>query len=306
MSAADWFEVRKVSPDLWMIVEPQHVVSWLYIGSERAALIDTGTGIMPIRPIVEAITDKPVVAINTHYHFDHIGCNGAFPDRLASVKAGPLLRLPSSRNLLDRYLRGFAGVIAEAQTRRMTTPDAYALTPESEPRDFPAAFDGAAWSPGSVPATGLLVEGDEIDLGDRRLRVIDTPGHSPDGISLFDAERGRLFVGDTLTEGSLYAHYDESSTEALLDSVGKLARLEAPVHVICAGHVPRAVAEISLIDDTAAALTRVLDGTASLQDGTDVFGYPLKEARIGRIWITQSLGAATSYTLYDGESGDAF
>ena len=67
----DWFEVRCVAPDLWMIAEPLHVVSWLYIGSERAALLDTGTGIAPIAPIVASLTGRPVVVVNTHYHFDH-------------------------------------------------------------------------------------------------------------------------------------------------------------------------------------------------------------------------------------------
>ena len=99
-----------------------------------------------------------------------------------------------------------------------------------------------------------------IDLGDRQLRVIDTPGHSPDGICLFDERHGVLFAGDTLMEGALYAHYDESSLPDLLASVGKLAALSAPVSAICAGHIPRAVAETTLIAETAAAVQRVLDG----------------------------------------------
>jgi len=44
----DWFVVRQARSDLWMIAEPDHVVSWLYVGSERALLVDTGTGIVPI------------------------------------------------------------------------------------------------------------------------------------------------------------------------------------------------------------------------------------------------------------------
>lgn len=295
----NWFEVRRVTDDLWMIAEPMHVVSWLYIGSERAALIDSGTGIVQIAPVVAAITDKPIVVINTHYHFDHIGGNAAFDERLAGAKAGPLLRQPAARDLLARYLELFSDAIAAARAKAAMDPDHFALMPENEPRDFPEEFTLADWHPGQVAASSLLQEGDEVDLGDRKLRVIDTPGHSPDGISLFDAARGWLFVGDTLTEGPLYAHYDESSTEDLLVSAQKLDELEAPVTLILAAHVARAIAETSLIRDTVSALTQVLDGTATIGSSTDIFGYPIREARIGRVWVTQSSGGASSYQLYD-------
>ncbi|WP_216856819.1 MBL fold metallo-hydrolase [Acidisoma sp. S159] len=301
MMSEDWFEVRCVAPDLWMIAEPLHVVSWLYIGSERAALLDTGTGIAPIAPIVASLTGRPVVVVNTHYHFDHIGNNPAFKERLASVASGPLMRLPASRQLLDRYLRTYDGFIAEARERIQVDPDAFAMAPETQPREFPLTFNSEEWRPGSIAATGLLRDGNEIDLGDRRLRVIDTPGHSPDGICLVDAERGVLFAGDTLTEGPLYVHYDESSAASLLASTLRLFKLAGDLRVICCGHVARAVAEVSLIDDTIAALRAVLDGRADCRETSDVFGYPIFEARFGRVWITQSTGAATSFRLYDGE-----
>lgn len=41
-------------------------------------------------------------------------------------------------------------------------------------------------------------EGDIIDAGDYKLRVIETPGHSPGSISLFDEEKKIIFSGDTL------------------------------------------------------------------------------------------------------------
>jgi glyoxylase-like metal-dependent hydrolase (beta-lactamase superfamily II) len=294
-----WFEVRRVARDLWMIAEPMHVVTWLYIGATRAALIDSGTGIVPIAPVVAAITDKPVVLVNTHYHFDHIGGNAEFAERLAGTKTGPLLHHPASRDLLARYLKTFPDFIVAARKKAALDPDNFALSPENEPRDFPNTFKLVDWHPGRVPATALLQEGDTIDLGDRKLQVIYTPGHSPDGITLFDAANGLLFVGDTLTEGPLYVHYDESSTKELAASVEKLRQLGTPVRLILAAHVARAIAETSLIDDTAGALAQVLAGTAALGETSDIFGYPIREARIGRVWVTQSSGSTSSYQLYD-------
>jgi glyoxylase-like metal-dependent hydrolase (beta-lactamase superfamily II) len=293
-----WFEVRRVTPDLWMIAEPGHVVNWLYAGSERAILVDSGTGIVPIKPVAEGLTDRPILLVNTHYHFDHVGGNAAFAERLAGVAGGPLLERAAPRDLLRRYLAGFPAIIAAARARAAADPDAFALTPETEVRDFPLSFDPAAWLPGRVPATRLLHEGEMIDLGDRQLRVIETPGHSPDGICLFDARHGVLFAGDTLMEGPLYAHYDESSLQDLLASVRKLEALEAPVQAICAGHIPRAVAETTLIAETAEALRHVLEG-APYRLGQDIFGYTVRETRVGRVWVYHSDGAATSFPLHD-------
>jgi glyoxylase-like metal-dependent hydrolase (beta-lactamase superfamily II) len=293
-----WFEIRQVNERLWMIAEPLHVVSWLYLGTARAALIDTGLGIASIAGEVAAITALPVTAINTHYHFDHIGGNAEFQTRLASEKSEPLLARPASRNLLDRYVREFDRLIAEAAANRLANPDVYALAPETEPRPWPENFDPATWCPGRIAATGLLREGDHIDLGGTSLTVIDTPGHSPDSISLFDAKAGILFAGDMLTEGPLYGHYDESSLPDFLNSAAKLCRLGDAVRMICASHVARAIAETSLMAQTEAALKTVSQGAGNLEAATDIFGYPIRQARLGRVWVTQPSGAC-SYSLYD-------
>jgi glyoxylase-like metal-dependent hydrolase (beta-lactamase superfamily II) len=293
-----WFEIRQVNPRLWMIAEPLHVVSWLYLGTARAALIDTGMGIASIAAEVAAITALPVTVINTHYHFDHIGGNAEFATRLAGENAAPLLARPASRNLLDRYLRGFESQIATAAAARLASPDVYALAPETEARPWPETFNQAAWHPGRIRATGLLREGDQIELGGASLTVINTPGHSPDSISLFDEQTGILFAGDMLTEGPLYGHYDESSLPDFLDSAAKLCRLGDAVRMICASHTARAIAETSLIAQTQAALKTVSQGTAKLEPATDIFGYPILEARLGRVWVTQPSGAC-SYDLYD-------
>ena len=50
----------------------------LIIGSERALLIDTGMGAGDLKGAVEALTDKPVDVVNTHFHGDHTGGNGQF------------------------------------------------------------------------------------------------------------------------------------------------------------------------------------------------------------------------------------
>ena len=48
---------------------------------------------------------------------------------------------------------------------------------------------------------GPLSEGDIVDLGEHRLRVIETPGHTPGGICLYDMPSRALFSGDTVFDG---------------------------------------------------------------------------------------------------------
>lgn len=49
---------------------------------------------------------------------------------------------------------------------------------------------------GSPKPDVLLSEGDNIQIGEKSLRVIHTPGHTPGGICLYT--NGHLFTGDTL------------------------------------------------------------------------------------------------------------
>ena len=54
---------------------------------------------------------------------------------------------------------------------------------------------------GSPKANQLLHHGDEISIGNGRLKVIHTPGHSPGSICLYT--QGHLITGDTLFVGAV-------------------------------------------------------------------------------------------------------
>lgn len=42
-----------------------------------------------------------------------------------------------------------------------------------------------------------------IDLGDRKIRVVATPGHMPDAVCLYDKQSGYLWCGDSFYEGPM-------------------------------------------------------------------------------------------------------
>ena len=60
-------------------IEDNGVRSLLFIGTERALLVDTGFGqAESLKKLVETLTDKPVMLVVSHADFDHIGNNAEF------------------------------------------------------------------------------------------------------------------------------------------------------------------------------------------------------------------------------------
>jgi hydroxyacylglutathione hydrolase len=200
----DYFTVQALDERTFAIGEPryyQQVYSYLIEGSERAILFDAGPGHRDIRAIVESITDLPITFIPSHFHYDHTGNRVAF-DRVAVVDLPYLRRrAPDDRLRLtfDEHLGVVEGIGA----------------PTLEVDEWLA--------PGSL-----------VSLGDRDLRVLYTPGHSEDSISLLDVDSGHLFTGDFIYPGPLFAFLANSGmgdylqgAETVLENVPASARLFA-------------------------------------------------------------------------------
>ena len=88
-----------------------------------------------------------------------------------------------------------------------------------------------------IEADGTLKEGDVIDLGEWKLEVMHTPGHSPGGICLYEPRAKVLFSGDTVfPQGNigrtdLFAGCDAD----LVSSIERLTKLE--VEILYPGHM---------------------------------------------------------------------
>ncbi len=70
-----WFELKRIAERVTAMMEPGHfeeVISYLVVGGERAALVDTGLGIGDMAVEVHTLTSLPIMVINTHSHFDHL------------------------------------------------------------------------------------------------------------------------------------------------------------------------------------------------------------------------------------------
>ena len=162
-----------------------------------AALIDPGSDGDGIRSEVEKLGVEVKCIINTHGHGDHISSNGRFK--------APIYIHELDANFL-----------------------------ENSELNLSAAFGLAIKSP---PASRLLKDGDIIEVGDLKLKVIHTPGHTPGSISLLSD--GAVFTGDALFMGGVgRTDFPYGSNEALMNSIKyRLFTLDGKT-VVYPGHGP--------------------------------------------------------------------
>lgn len=222
----NWYEISELSDGVLAIGEPKHqeeVFCYLIKGKDRDLLIDTGMGVIPITRVLEKLrnSSKELVIVNTHWHFDHVGGNGNFEKIL----------VPRNMDEVAGLLKGWS----HGDLQRYGFFDGFYKNGDLT---LPSNFDAANFFiPGSKNIEPVLKDGYIIDLGERIIKVIETPGHTPGGISLFDKTNGLLFTSDLLYEGPLYAFEKESDPEKYLRSLKKIrTTLKNQIKTIHPGH----------------------------------------------------------------------
>jgi glyoxylase-like metal-dependent hydrolase (beta-lactamase superfamily II) len=166
-------------------------------------LIDGGWGFCSSLDSLRSDPEKPLVAIATHSHFDHIG----------------MLHLAGKRY----------GHPAEAAIFARPDPAATQALPYLSGR--PILIGGQAVEPHSIvqsacPLDRFVGEGTRLELGSRRLDIIHTPGHSPGSICVLDAAASLLFCADTVHDGHIHDAIPGADRKALLVSHQRLAQVD--------------------------------------------------------------------------------
>ncbi len=139
---------------------------------KRCWIVDAGFDPQPMLRFIRERGLEPVAVVLTHAHLDHIAglhdVRGAYPEL-------PIWIHKAERDFLTDPALNLSGFL-----------DSSIIAPE---------------------ATDTLIHGQKLELDGIVFEVRHTPGHSPGGITLYQAAAGVALVGDTLFAGSI-GRYD--------------------------------------------------------------------------------------------------
>ena len=161
--------IINVNENTW-IIEDDNVRCFLLEGEKSAALIDTGMKLENIKEMVESLTNKEILLLNTHADRDHVGGNNQF----------------------DKVYIGVHEL-------------AYYQKTNSNKEIIP------------------LYDNDIIDLGNRKLEVINLPGHTPGSIAFNDINNSVLISGDSIQRnGRVFMFGEQRNKIAYVSSLQRL------------------------------------------------------------------------------------
>jgi glyoxylase-like metal-dependent hydrolase (beta-lactamase superfamily II) len=229
--------ISEIAARTWRIesrIGPRNLFQYLLAGDDVALLVDTGTSETPRDAILPALREVGVsrkavrFVVVTHPDLDHQG-------GLASLKK----ELPAALAAC-----GFADRGLVSKPERLVTDryGAYELEHQvgysDEEKDWVRSVSGA---PATIDLT--FAGGEELDLGDRRLRLVHTPGHSAGHLALHDPESGLLFCSDAVhwrmcpaADGSAALPPTYEDVDPYLETIDRIASL-APAE-LHSGHWP--------------------------------------------------------------------
>jgi len=179
--------LERLGGDVWVLASE-------FVHSKRGLILDSGGAVLVDTPVVMAESEKMIAAaqqarrpvgriVLTHSHFDHsAGCQ----------------LLPHAERIAQRGAGGW-----------MLSAHAAAYLAQ-EPPEHPD-LKRLAITPPTLEIDGSA----QMMLAEHRLRLIPTPGHSPDSMSVLVEPEGVLFAGDAVVTCFPPVIQDGDSLEAV-------------------------------------------------------------------------------------------
>ena len=196
------YHIEKLNEQTWLIEEYSNTASaymYLLTGKEKALLIDTGFGTIPLKSICEELTGLPVTVALTHGHVDHIGGTGAFEEVWLAKE---------DKELYEAHSR--------EDVRHIFTQDE--LLPVKENCSY---FENEM----------------VFEIGDRPVRVVRTPGHSVGSVCFLDEKNRWMFTGDTCCKAHVLLQMEFAAPmQTYKESLEKLIAMESLYDITWPGH----------------------------------------------------------------------
>ncbi len=185
-------------------VRPLLDASHLIVDGSRAAFVDTGVN-DSVELLLAALEERNLDVADvdyvflTHVHLDHAGGAGLLMQHLPDARA--VLHPRGARHMIDpaKLVKGSEAVYGSERVAEMY----------GEIRPIPAE------------RVAVAEDGDEFDLGGRRLQCLHTEGHARHHYCLADPASNGVFTGDSF--GISYREFDTAAGEFIFPTT-------TPVH----------------------------------------------------------------------------
>ena len=190
--------IEEILPDFYRIEIPlprsplKFLNSYLIKGQRRFLVIDTGMNRQECRHTMLTNLEKLKVNLQktdfliTHLHADHIGLVGNLASEMSRVYFSKL-----EAEIVNADIRKL-----EKRSQRMNTFFFSHGFPADELEEAIHNHPGYKYIPKREIDFCILKEEDVIDIGDFSLRCIETPGHSPGHLCLYEKNKKILISGD--------------------------------------------------------------------------------------------------------------
>lgn len=199
-------EITKIDDSTYRFTEyalKVPVYMYLLVGEEKALLIDTGYGFTDVPSAIKQITPLSLIVVNTHGHLDHTHGNHFYESVYLSDKDEEFFAKHNSKSGVKQVAKDL-GI-------------PYFLTKLPLIKNIVSSYPSK-----HIPLPNEMC----FELGNRKVSIIETPGHTQGSISLFDEKNRWLFTGDIICKDGVLLHLPEStSVKTFRESIRKIKDL---------------------------------------------------------------------------------
>lgn len=219
--------IEKILPDVYRIEVPlpnsplKAINSYLLMSEGRNLVIDTAFNQQECLEVLSRAYGELGVDLNrtdflsTHLHVDHMGLIG----KLARPEAKKYMNSVDSDFLKEN--RDWSKLI-KITSMAGFSPEKLPFVGKNHPMQKFKPDRSVEWSD--------IKEGDSIVVGDYALTCLETPGHTPGHICLYEAQKKLLFAGDhilgNITPNIQVWDFDDDPLASYMASLDKIAALD--------------------------------------------------------------------------------
>lgn len=256
MAEIAYFCSEEIAEKSWMIRnfgDATPAICYLVEGKDYSLLIDSIIGIGNLKAYCETLTQKPIILVNTHAHSDHVGGNFHFDHCYMHHRDISFMQ------------KSYVGITKEVifQTAKNMAPKEISemMVPDDNFTD---------WNPIKIYP---LYDGDEFDLGDRKIEVVYVGGHTEGSIVLIDHKTRICYSGDACNGNTLLEFPNSTSIVEYMKNLLHFKEHQSEFDKLYGGH--ETFSDTSIIDEAIETVAKVIAGTDDKCEETGMLGTPV-------------------------------